>query len=129
MARDGFFPHYAAYWAQASPRVGVIIDGGVRDVDALASAQFPVFSRGVSVHRTSKHAPGLIGQPIVFAGVLVAPSDTVVADADSVVVVRAARVADVVAKARERAAKEERIMTALTDGGRTADLYHLPTRG
>ena len=83
----------------------------------------------MSVHRTSKHAPGLIGQPIVFAGVLVAPSDTVVADADSVVVMPAARVADVVAKARERAAKEERIMTALTDGGTTADLYHLPTRG
>ncbi|HWQ09900.1 MAG TPA: RraA family protein, partial [Holophaga sp.] len=53
VAADGFV---AGYWgevltvaAEAAGLAGLVIDGGVRDTDALARRRFPVFARGISV--------------------------------------------------------------------------------
>lgn len=123
----GYFGDVLATFCRARGVAGVVIDGGTRDVDALA-AGFPVFSRGVSVRRTSKHAPGLVGVPIVCAGVPLAPGDLVVGDVDGVAVIPAGRVPDVLEAARARA-QEERIMAALRAGQTTVKLYDLPRRG
>ena len=125
----GYFGDVLATACRARGVAGVIIDGGVRDVDALARAAFPVFSRGVSVRRTGKSAPGLVGEPIVFAGVDVAPGDMVVADVDGVVIIPAAKLDTVVAAAHARADKEEGFMAELRNGRTTVDLYDLPRRG
>ena len=51
----------AGYWgevltvaAEAAGIVGLVIDGGVRDVAAMTRRGFPVFTRGVSVRGTIK---------------------------------------------------------------------------
>lgn len=121
--------HLAGYWgeilavaAQARGVLGLVIDGGCRDVAALRRRNFPVWSAGVSVHGTTKKAPGTVNSPVAVGGVLVAPGDYVVADDDGVVCVAAARVNDVLAAALARAEREERVMAGLVAGGTTFEL-------
>lgn len=97
----------AGYWgevltvaAEAAGVAGLVIDGGVRDVAALAARRFPVFARGISVRGTVKASAPSVGQPAICAGVPVAAGDLVVADDDGVIVVPAAG-----PRARSRPAK------------------------
>lgn len=67
---------------------GFVIDGAVRDADALAECGLPVFARSVTPAGPYKFGPGRLQIPVAIAGVVVSPGDIVVADADGVVVVR-----------------------------------------
>jgi 4-hydroxy-4-methyl-2-oxoglutarate aldolase len=74
-------------YAQQVGLAGLVIDGSVRDSQAIVDMGFPVFSRGVSIKRTGKFQPGEVNTPICCAGVSVQPGDLIVGDADGVVVV------------------------------------------
>ena len=122
----------AGYWgevltvaAEAAGIVGLVIDGGVRDVAALARRRFPTFTRGVSVRGTIKASAPSVGKPIALTGVPVAAGDFVVADDDGVVVLPAAQVERILAAGEARAAKEADIMNKLEQGGTTVDLLGL----
>lgn len=67
---------------------GFVIDGAVRDADALADCGLPVFARSVTPAGPYKFGPGRLQIPVAIAGVVVSPGDIVVADADGVVIVR-----------------------------------------
>ena len=81
-----------------------------------------MWSTGISVHGTTKHAPGSVNSAVAVAGVVVAPGDYVVADDDGVVCIAAARVHEVLAAAMARAEREEHIMAGLVEGGTTFEL-------
>ncbi|MCI1193378.1 dimethylmenaquinone methyltransferase [Calidifontimicrobium sp. SYSU G02091] len=122
----------AGYWgevltvaAEAAGIAGLVIDGGVRDVAALARRRFPVFTRGVSVRGTIKAAAPSVGKPINFTGVTVAAGDLVVADDDGVIVLPAAEVARTLAAGEARAAKEAAMMDKLSKGETTLELMGL----
>jgi len=126
----------AGYWgdvlatsAQQRGVAGLIIDGGVRDVDLLEKMGFPVFSRGVSVRRTGKHMAGLIDTEIVIAGATVRPGDLIVADTDGVIALPAGLVSQTLERGRAREAKEDEIKAKLLSGRTTLDLFALPGRG
>jgi RraA family protein len=68
---------------------GFVIDGAVRDADALKELGLPVFARGITPAGPYKHGPGRLDVPIAVGGVVVSPGDLVVADADGVVIVHA----------------------------------------
>ena len=121
--------HLAGYWgeilavaAQCRGVSGLVIDGGCRDVAALRRRAFPVWAAGVSVHGTSKRAPGTVNTPVAVGGVLVAPGDYIVADDDGVVCVAAALVDEVVTAAEQRAEREDGVMAGLVAGGTTFEL-------
>jgi 4-hydroxy-4-methyl-2-oxoglutarate aldolase len=105
--------------------LGLVIDGGVRDVDRLAARRFPAFSRFVAVRRTSKHDPGSVGAPIVVAGRPVERGDAVVADVDGIVVIPQALVGKVVDAAVLRVAKEDGYFREILAGASTVDLLSL----
>lgn len=69
--------------------VGGVIDGAVRDSEAIRERGFPLFARGVAAAGPHKGWRGVIGEPIQCGGVVVAPGDLIVGDADGVVVVPA----------------------------------------
>ena len=122
----------AGYWgevltvaAEAAGLAGLVIDGGVRDVAALARRQFPVFSRGISVCGTVKAGAPSVGQPLKFTGITVAAGDWVVADDDGVIVLPAADLDRVLTAGEERAAKEAEMMSSLAQGATTLDLMGL----
>lgn len=122
----------AGYWgevltvaAEAAGVVGLVIDGGVRDIAALATRRFPVFSRGISMCGTIKASAPSVGKPISFTGTPVAAGDLVVADDDGVLVIPAAHVERTLAQGQIRADKEAKMMEALTQGKSTLELMGL----
>ena len=106
---------------------GLVIDGGVRDGDALRALGFPVFSRGLCIRGTAKDkgARGFVNAPLLIADVVVEPGDLVVGDGDGVVVVARARAAEVVAAASARDAREREILERLRAGETTLEIYGL----
>jgi 4-hydroxy-4-methyl-2-oxoglutarate aldolase len=125
--------HVAGYWgeimavaAEARGIIGLVIDGGCRDIAAMRRRGFPVWSTGISVHGCVKLTPGRIQVPIVAAGVTVSPGDYVIADDDGVVVVGAGEIEAALDGADERAAKEAVIMEKLGQGETTIDLMGMP---
>jgi regulator of RNase E activity RraA len=86
--------HSTAVWgemlsrtAQARGIAGLVVDGAVRDLEALRDLRFPVFARALSAASCDKDGPGEINVPIACGGVVVSPGDLIVGDADGVVVV------------------------------------------
>ncbi len=85
---------------------GFVIDGAVRDAEALAACGLPVFARSVTPAGPYKFGPGRLQIPVAIAGVVVAPGDIIVADADGVVVVSEQDAVQVLADAEQVEAKE-----------------------
>ena len=124
--------HELGYWgevlttaAEARSLAGLVIDGCVRDVAALAAHGFPVFSTGVALPGATKTRPGSVGAPTRVGGVEVAAGDWVVGDADGVTVVPAATLDAVLAAGTARAEKEARFFTELRGGATTLELLGL----
>jgi 4-hydroxy-4-methyl-2-oxoglutarate aldolase len=122
----------AGYWgevltvaAEASGVVGLVIDGGVRDIAAITKRRFPVFSRGISMRGTIKASAPSVGKSISFTGTPVSEGDLVVADDDGVMVIPAAYVAMTLVNGEVRANKEAVMMEALQQGKSTLELMGL----
>lgn len=123
----GYWGEVLTTGAQARGLVGLVIDGGVRDCDALAAHAFPVFSTGIALTGASKDQPGSVATPVMVGDVAVEPGDWVVGDVDGVVVLPGATLDEVLAAGQARADKEAALFTALRDGATTVDLFGLDT--
>ena len=66
---------------------GLVVDGAIRDIEALVAIGFPAFSRAVSAGGCHKDGPGEINVPVVCGNTVVMPGDIVVGDPGGVVVV------------------------------------------
>lgn len=124
--------HDAGYWgdimtvaALARKVAGLVIDGCVRDSEAIEKLQFSVFARGLSIRGTNKDtaAPGSLRETITLVDARVEPGDLVVGDADGVVAIPKARVAEVLEKARERERREAEVVDRLRKGETTLEIY------
>jgi 4-hydroxy-4-methyl-2-oxoglutarate aldolase len=121
----GFWGEVLTTAAQAREIAGLVIDGCVRDVDALAAHRFPVFSSGVALTGATKEMPGSVNREIVAGDVEVAAGDWIVGDVDGVVVVPYDQVDEVLAAAQARTNKEAGLFEALEAGKTTIELLGL----
>jgi 4-hydroxy-4-methyl-2-oxoglutarate aldolase len=124
-AMNGHWGEILAVAAQQRGVLGLVVDGGVRDVAEQAVLGFPVFTRHVTVVGTGKEHPGRFGVPVRVGGVVVRQGDLVVGDADGVVVVPADLVEITLARADARVAAEHRALAAIRSGTTTLEYYEL----
>lgn len=122
----------AGYWgevltvaAQAAGVVGLVTNGGVRDVAAMTQRGFPVFTRGISVRGTLKASAPCVGKPIRVGGIAIHAGDWIVADDDGVIAIPADAFEDTLRAAEARAAKEAEFMRQLANGASTMTLLGL----
>lgn len=111
--------------AKRNQAAGVIIDGGVRDVEELQDHGLPIFAAGISPAGPSKGWGGSINAPISCGGVVVQPGDLIHTDADGIVVVPLARVDDILSIAQSRLAAEHSIVERILQGEDTADIFQI----
>jgi 4-hydroxy-4-methyl-2-oxoglutarate aldolase len=125
VAERGYWGEVLTTGAESRGLAGLVIDGGVRDVDAIAAHGFPVFSAAIALRGATKQSPGTVGSPVMVGGVSVAKGDWVVGDADGVAVVSAADLESVLEAGRARANKEQAMFEALRKGSTTIELLDL----
>ncbi|BBC30916.1 hypothetical protein SGFS_022100 [Streptomyces graminofaciens] len=121
----GYWGEILSTAALARGLAGLVINGGVRDRDALTELGLPVFSAGLCIRGTGKDfdGTGSLGTPVRVGEVFVGRGDLVVGDADGVVVIPQADIEAVLKAAAERETKEAALMRRIRAGERTLDLY------
>ena len=95
---------------------GVILDGTVRDADALEALGLPVYARGLCPNGCNKDGAGEVGAIIACGGVAVRPGDIIVADRDGVTVVPLDDAAEVAALAGEQVERERKRLAEIERG-------------
>jgi 4-hydroxy-4-methyl-2-oxoglutarate aldolase len=121
----GYWGEVLTTAAEAAGLVGLVIDGGVRDVAALEAHGFPVFSSTIALPGARKDQAGTVGAPVTVGGVSVARGDWVVGDVDGVTIVPASALNAVCAAGAAREAKEVGYFAALRAGSTTVELLGL----
>ena len=115
----GYWGEVLTTAAQARGLAGLIIDGGVRDVAALQSRRFPVFSSLIALRGATKVGPGAVDEDVMVGEVSVRAGDWVVADADGVTVIAADRLEEALSAGEARAEKERGLFRELSSGRTT----------
>ncbi|MFC3520829.1 RraA family protein [Streptomonospora nanhaiensis] len=129
----GYVDEILAVAARLRGVSGIVVDGCVRDVAAIARTGLPVVSAGVSVREPGHDAGGAVGREIVFTAdhppAPVRRGDWIVADDDGVVCLPRGRVTQIVAAAVESVSHDQEVLDALCSGKSTLDLLNLdPSR-
>ncbi|WP_417777466.1 4-carboxy-4-hydroxy-2-oxoadipate aldolase/oxaloacetate decarboxylase [Stutzerimonas xanthomarina] len=104
---------------------GLVINGSVRDVQAIQDMGFPVFCRGVSIKGTAKKQTGKINVPVTFGDVAIQPGDYIFGDVDGLVLVAAASLSSVLEKALTREHAEANFRAKIREGVSTVELLDL----
>lgn len=97
---------------------GIVIDGAVRDSDALREMDMAIYAAGITPKGPYKDGPGEINVPICCGGIVVNPGDILVGDADGIVVINPQDAPVIVEKAKAKQAKEQAIFKAIEEGTR-----------
>jgi len=121
----GYWGEVLTTAAMARGIAGLVIDGCVRDVAALESRAFPVFSTGIALPGATKKLPGATGGTVAVGDASVATGDWLVGEVDGVAVVPAARLDEVITAGRARADRERGLFDALRSGKTTVELLGL----
>lgn len=121
----------AAVWGEllttrmlACGGLGVVTDGGIRDVAQIRRMGTPSFAAAI----TPRDSMGRVritawGEPVRCAGVGVSSGDLVRGDEDGVVIVPHARAAEMLAAAEEKLRLEHLVRGGLESGASAAELY------
>jgi regulator of RNase E activity RraA len=114
----------SAFWGElfsaaaiGAGAAGVVTDGNLRDTDKIVGLGFPAFSlsrRPIDYRARMRVAE--TGGSVTLCGVPIAVGDIVLADDDGIVVIPQAHEVQVLALARDRAARESTVLNELLAG-------------
>ena len=95
---------------------GVVVDGAVRDVEALREMPLAIYAAGVTPKGPYKDGPGEINVPVCCGGIVVNPGDILVGDADGIVVINPADAPVLAQKAKAKLLQEQKTFKAIEEG-------------
>jgi len=87
---------------EALKLAGIVIDGPIRDIDAIREMGLPVYATGVCPGGPYKDGPGEVNTPVACGNITVFPGDVIVADPDGICVVPRADAAAILEEARHK---------------------------
>ena len=102
--------------AEHNGAAGMVIDGAIRDADALARSPFPVFAQAVTHRGPYKNGPGEINVPVVIGGSVVNPGDLIIGDDDGLLALPQEMAEATIALALAQARKEATLLKAIRAG-------------
>lgn len=116
----------SARWARRLGIAGCVVDGAVRDIDAIREHGVPVWSRGATPV-SGKHRLEAIelNGPVSLAGLAVSPGDVVVADSTGVCVIPRADVERVVERCLASEQAERSLIEAIDGGAPPEELVRI----
>ncbi|MFD9889474.1 fumarylacetoacetate hydrolase family protein [Amycolatopsis sp. NPDC059027] len=110
--------------AQVKGAAGIVTDGGVRDVAAVAALDIPTYHAGAHPAVLGRrHVPWDVDVTVACGGASVCPGDVVVGDADGLLVIPPRLVEEVVDAAIEQERQEAFIAEQVAAGERVEGLY------
>ncbi len=115
----------ASWSAHGRQVAAVVVDGAVRDLDAILELGFPAFSRSVSPNAGEPKGLGEIGVEVVVGGQRVRPGDWIVGDPSGVVVVPRERAAEIANRALDVLEHENRVREEIQRGSTLATVQKL----
>lgn len=95
---------------------GIVLNGALRDAEAIARGDFPIYAAGVSHRGPYKDGPGEINVPIAFDGMVIEPGDLIVGDADGLLCVPFDAVDSVLAATRQKMDAEAKTLREIAAG-------------
>jgi len=104
------------HMAKKEGLAGYLIDGCIRDSEAIQEIDFPVFAIGVSPRGPYKDGPGEINFPVSCGGVIINPGDIIVGDRDGVVVIPPSEAEIIYQEAKKLLEKEIKILEEVKRG-------------
>lgn len=103
----------------------VIIDGAIRDVDAIRGLGFPAWARQQVPNAWEPKGFGEIGTPIICGGQRVSPGDWIIGDDSGLVVVPADRAVEVANRANDVLEMENRVRGEIQAGSTLSQVAQL----
>ncbi|WP_210402047.1 RraA family protein [Pseudotabrizicola formosa] len=95
---------------------GFVLNGAIRDLDAIRQVNLPVYAAGVTHRGPYKDGPGEINTPISFGGMVIEPGDIMIGDPDGVLAVPFAQAEAILRKTEAKQAAESAQMAAIVAG-------------
>lgn len=104
-------------YATARGIAGIVVDGALRDKEALEKASIPIYCKAVTPQGPYKNGPGEINVPICCGGVAVLPGDIVIGDDDGIVFIRQEDAGFIIEKAEKKVRDEaKKLLMYHTEG-------------
>ena len=95
---------------------GLVLNGSIRDADALRAQDLPVYAAGITHRGPYKDGPGEINVTVAIDGMTIAPGDLVIGDRDGVLSIPLEDTDAVLAATQAKHAAEEKQMVAILAG-------------
>lgn len=104
---------------------GVVIYGGVRDVEEIRKLKFPVFAKFITPLAGEPKGFGEINVPIKIEGQIISPGDWIVGDSDGIVVIPKENLVEITNRAMDVLERENRIRKEIEEGGTLSSVMEL----
>lgn len=95
---------------------GFVVNGAIRDHDALKDMPIPIYFAGVSPNGPYKNGPGEVNFPVSIHGLVINPGDILVGDSDGIVVIGPEDASVLLEEVEKTRQKEEKIFENIENG-------------
>lgn len=95
---------------------GFIVDGAIRDIDAIPGMNLSMYAKAVTPEGPYKNGPGEINVPISCGGLVVFPGDIIVGDKDGICVIPPEYAEEIAKLARAKFESEQKTLEGYKKG-------------